>query len=113
MQAEDVVFGTVHGRRGLRQLRAHPVRDLAPLRPGRGVVGLGKGRGDDGPDDPTAALAGMGRGIALEMHPTALPRGGAHARRGGLDALVCVADHELHARQAAAHEITQEVRPEG
>ena len=45
---EDVFLGSVHEGRELGQLRAHLVRDLAPLRLGRRVVGLGKGGGDEG-----------------------------------------------------------------
>ncbi|MPL74755.1 hypothetical protein SDC9_20572 [bioreactor metagenome] len=69
------------------------------------MVGLGKGRGNRGRDHPAAALAGMGERIALEMHSAALPGGGQHPRRGRLDALVRIADHQLHAGDAAADKI--------
>ena len=36
---------------------------------------LGKSGGDESGDDATTALAGMGHGISLKMHPAALPSG--------------------------------------
>jgi hypothetical protein len=47
-----------------------------------------------------------------EMHGTALPRAGQDASDRGLQPLVVVGDHELHAVQAAGPERAQELRPE-
>ena len=110
---KDVLLSAVHEGRKPGQLAPHLVGHEAPLRAGCGVVRLGKGGGDEGRDHSPAALAGMGQSIPLKMHPTALPRGGEHTGGGGLDALMRIADHQLHARQAAAHEIAQELGPEG
>ena len=77
------------------------------------MLGLGEGRGDKGRDDPAAALAGMGERIALEMNPAALSGGRQHPRRGRLNALMRIADHQLHTAEAAAHEVAQKLCPEG
>jgi hypothetical protein len=58
---------------------------------------LGKRGGDEGRDDAPAALAGMSRRVAHEVHPAAQPGGAEHPRDGRLDALVRVGDHQLHA----------------
>jgi hypothetical protein len=73
---EDVFLCAVHERRELRQLRAHLIRDLAPLGLGRRVVGLGKGRGDESRDRRIGILrwlvrfAGLG-GVVLMVLPAA------------------------------------------
>ncbi len=46
------------------------------------------------------------------MHSAALPGGRQHPRRGRLDALMRVRDHQLHAREATADKITQKRGPE-
>ena len=58
---------------------------------GLGVV-LGEGGGDEGGDHPPAVLAGMGQGVAHEVHPAALPGGVQHLGDGGLDALMGIGD---------------------
>ena len=49
---------------------------------------------------------------ALEMDTAALPGGGEHPGRRRLDTFMRIADHELHAAEAAAHEAAQELGPE-
>ena len=58
-------------------------------------------------------LPAWGEGVPLEVHPAALPSRVQDTRGGGLDALVCVADDELHAAQTAPDELAEDVRPEG
>ena len=97
----------------LGQFGAQLVGDLAPLLArGLGVV-LGEGGGDESGDDAAAALAGMGQGVAHEVHAAALPGGAQHFGDGRLDALVGVGDHQLDAAQAAPRELAQELGPEG
>lgn len=77
------------------------------------MVGLGKGRGDEGGDHAAAVLAGMGERIVLEVDAAALPGRGQDPSGGSLDALMRIADHKLHAAEATADEVTQELGPEG
>lgn len=76
------------------------------------MVRLGEGSGDEGGEHPTAALASMCKSVALEVDAAAPPGGGEHPRSRGLDTLMRVADHQLHAAEATAHEIAEEVGPE-
>lgn len=64
---QDVLLGRVHERGQLRELAAHLIRHKPPPGLRRRMVGLGKGRGDEGRDHPAAVLAGMGERIALEV----------------------------------------------
>lgn len=57
----------------LRQLGSHLIRHQPPL--SRGVVWLGEGGGDEGRDHPAAVLAGMAKGIALEVDTASLLAG--------------------------------------
>jgi hypothetical protein len=59
-----------------------------------------EGGGDEGGDDATAALAGMGERIAQEVDAAAPPAGVRHLGDGGLQTFMRVGDHELHAAQA-------------
>jgi len=54
----------------------------------------------------------MGQDIPLEVHAAALPAGIEDAGDGRLDALMGIADDELHPTQAAPHQVSQEARPE-
>lgn len=47
------------------------------------------------------------------MPNAALPGRGQDPGGGGLDALMRIADHQLHAPEATADEVTQELGPEG
>ena len=98
---EHVGLGFIHQRGELGQLGAQLIGDLAPLLACRRGVVLGERGGDEGGDDAAAALAGMGEGIAHEVDPAALPGRVQHLGDRGLDALMGVGDHELHAAQAA------------
>ena len=71
------------------------------------------GGGDEGGHHAAAVLAGRGRRVPLKTHAAPLPGRGRDARRGGLDALVGVADHQLHAGQAPANEVARDLDPEG
>lgn len=66
------MFGLVHQGGQFRHLGPDLVGQCAP--PGAGGRGslLREGGGDEGGDD-APALAGMGKGIALEVYATALP----------------------------------------
>ena len=74
---------------------------------GRGVV-LGEGGGDEGGNDASAALAGMGERVAEEVNPAALPARVHHLGDCRLDAFVGVGDDELDAAKAAPPELAQE-----
>lgn len=102
---QHVLLGSIHERGEFRQLASHLVSDQAPLDLGGRVVGLGEGGGDEGGHHPAAVLAGMGERIPLKMHAAPLPGRGQDPRRGGLDTLVRVTDHQFHAAQPTAHEI--------
>ena len=88
------------------------VGDGAPL--GAGGLGrlLGEGGGDEGRDDPAAALAGMGQHVPHEVDATALPGGRQHLGDGGLQAFMGIGDDELDATQAATGQLAQELRPD-
>ena len=65
---EDVGLGFVEEAGKLRQLGPELIGDLAPLGSrGLGIV-LGKGGADEGRDDATALLAGMGQHVAHEVY---------------------------------------------
>ena len=55
----------------------------------------------------------MGQQVAGEVHAAALPCGAEDPGRGGLQALVVVGDHQLHAAQPAPGQRAQELGPEG
>jgi hypothetical protein len=74
---------------------------------------MGVGGGDEGGDDAPAAPAGVGEHVPCEMNPAALPGGAQDLGSRGLDALMGVRDHQLHAAQAAPGELAQEPGPEG
>lgn len=64
---------------------------------------------------PTPSIqlfAGIGKRASLEMDAAALPSGGEHPRRRGLDAFIRIQDHQLHAAETAANEVTEELSPE-
>ena len=88
-------------------------RPALPLPLGGRVVGLNEGGGDEGGHHAAAVLAGMSQRVPLKTHAAPLPGRGRDPRRGGLDALVGVADHQLHAGQAPANEAARELDPEG
>ena len=58
------------------------------------------------------ALAGMGEGVAHEVHAAALPGGAEHPGDRRLQPLVGVGDDQLDAAQAAAGQALEEARPE-
>ena len=98
---EDVVLGFVHENCQLGDLGPELVGDLTPLDLRAVGVLLGEGGGDEGGDDAPALAAGMGQQVAGEVHAAALPCGAEDPGRGGLQALVVVGDHQLHAAQPA------------
>lgn len=58
-----------------------------------------------------AVHTGMRQGVILD--PTSLPARVQHTGCGGLDALVCVAGHQLHVPQTPPHKAADQVGPEG
>ncbi len=110
---EDVLLGAFHQRGELGHLGAELVGHRAPLGVGGGCVLLGVGGADPGRDDAALRLACVGQRIAGEVDAAALPGGAQHLRHGGLQALMCVGDDELHARQAAPLQAAEEIQPEG
>ena len=99
---EDVVLGFVHQGGELGDLGPELVGDLTPLDLRAVGVLLGEGGGDEGGDDALRpwrpAWASRLRG---EVHAASLPGGAEDPGRGGLQALVVVGDHQLHAAQPA------------
>ena len=57
--------------------------------------------------------ADPGKQVAGEVHAASLPGGAEDPGRGGLQALVVVGDHQLHAAQPAPGQRAQELSPEG
>jgi hypothetical protein len=55
----------------------------------------------------------MGQEIAHQMHAAALPGGMQHPGDCGLQSFMGIGDHQLHAAQATARELAQELGPEG
>ena len=94
---QHVLLGAIHHPGKFGDTGPQLVGDLAPLPLG----GLGRflrvGRGDEGRDDPAAALAGVRHGVAGKVHTAALPGGAEHARYRRLDAFMGVRDDELDA----------------
>ena len=80
------MFGPVHDRCQLRHLRPDLVGDGAPLGAGGLSRVRGEGRGDEGGDDPAAALAGVCQDIALQVHTADDQRGRLIGRtKGGMN----------------------------
>lgn len=106
------MLGVIHERGQLRHFGPDLIGDGTPL--GAGGLGcvLGESGGDEGRDHPSTALPGMGKGIALEVDAAALPCGAENLGDGGLDALMGVRDHQLHAPQPTPGEFTQELGPD-
>lgn len=63
------------------------------------------------PARPAPALASMGQGVALEVDAAALPSGAENLRDGGFDALMSIADDQLHAPQAPPRQLAEELSP--
>ena len=76
---EDVLLGLVQKGGELGQPGAHLIGHLAPRGLGGAGVVLSKRGGDEGRDDAPAALAGMGEGVAQEVHPRVRPQAGPRA----------------------------------
>lgn len=86
----------------LWQLGAELVGDVAPLRPDRLRIVLGKGGGDESGDDAPTALAGMSQGLAHEVDAATLPGDVEHLGDGSIDAFVSEGRTQLDAMRAAA-----------
>ena len=99
------MLGLVHDRAELRHLGPDLVGDGAPLGAG-GLAGvLRDGGGNEGGDDPSPALAGMGQGVPGQLPgwlADALTRRALDRRGGGLDAFARVRNHSLNPAQAGA-----------
>ena len=98
---DHIGLGLVRGGE-LWQLGAELVGDVAPLRPDRIGIVLGKGGGDESGDDAPTALAGMSQRVAREVDAATLPGDVEHLGDGGIDALVSVGHVQLDATRAAA-----------
>ena len=69
---EDIGLGVVHQRRQLGHPRPQLIGDLAPLLARCIGIVLRKGGADPGGDDPALGLAGVGHGVAHEVHAASL-----------------------------------------
>src|SRR6478736_5916543 len=67
----------------------------------------------EGRSDPAAVAPGMGEQVAHQMHAAALPGGMEYFGDRGLQSLVGIGDHQLHAAQPTASKLAQEFGPEG
>ncbi len=76
------------------------VGDVAPLRPDRLGIALGKGGGDESGDDALTALAGMSHRVAHEVDAATPPGDVEHLGDGSIDALVSVGHAQLATRAA-------------
>ena len=86
-KSQHVGFGLVHQGGQLGDLGSDLIGDLTPLAPRGFGIFLGKRGGDEGGDDTTTLLAGVGRHIAHEVHAAALPGGVQHLGHRRLEAL--------------------------
>lgn len=73
---------------------------------------LGQGSRDEGGDDPAPTRSGMGQHDAREVDAAALQAGAKDFRDGGVDALVCARDHQIHVPQAVSDQFAQERDPD-
>jgi hypothetical protein len=109
---QHVSLGFIHERGEFGHTRSGLIGHLAPLLGrGSGIV-LREGGADPGGDDAALGLAGIGQGIAHEVHAATLPGGAEHLGDGGLEAFMGVGDYQLHATQTAPGEAAQELHPE-
>ena len=106
------MLGLVHEFCDIAEPLTQAVGDLTPAGMGLVAVGLSEDGLYHGADHRLVGLAHAGQQIALEMHAAALPPGAQDLACGGLQALMGVADHQLHAPQAASGQRTQEIGPE-
>ena len=77
------------------------------------LASMGEGGGDEGGHHPPTVLAGMGQGVAGEVHPAALPGGMEQLGDGRLEAIVGVGNDQFDATETALPELAQEGGPEG
>jgi hypothetical protein len=91
--SEDVGLGLVHEPCQAIDVWAQLVGDAAPLSTGGLSIILRKRRGDEGRDDAATALAGVGQGVAHEVHPAALPACGEDHRSSAGDRSDLCAEH--------------------
>lgn len=107
----DVRLGPIRHFSRLAYLGSEPVGHLAP--PSLGGLGIppDKGGGDEGGDDLPTLLAGVGREVAHEVHPAALPGRIEDPGGSGLEAVAVVGDHRLDAAQATPGEAAREPGP--
>ena len=93
---------------------ADAVRIVDDEAPSADRVILGEGGSDEGRDHRALGLAGVGERVPHDVDAAALPVAGEHPGHGGsVDAFVGVADHHLHAPQAAPGQLAQKLDPEG
>jgi hypothetical protein len=87
---QHVGFGIIHQGGEFADARPQLIGDLAPLFAGVGGIVLRECGADSGRHDASLRLAGMGHGVAHEVHAAALPGGAEHPRDGGFEALMGV-----------------------
>lgn len=110
---EHVLLGSVHAGAKLRPSGAELVGDVTPGLGSGGMIGLEEDLPDRGGNDGVLALRHVRQRVAHEVDTAALPGGADDACDGGLQTLVGVGDHQLHAFEAPPDEVAQESRPEG
>jgi hypothetical protein len=112
VEGQDVVLGALHQGNDLGELalqRGHrfgePVARLVE------TVGV-EDRADQRRQQAVLVAACVPQAVAQEVHGAALPRRAEHLGDRVLQALVGIADDQLHADQAARDEVPEEVGPE-
>jgi len=75
-----------------------------PVRPGTCIFCFCDARGC-----ASAGLVRMGQDVAHEVDAAALPCGAKHPSDSGLNALIGIGDHQLHASEASAGQLAQEL----
>jgi hypothetical protein len=104
--------GSLHELRDIPEPVAEVAGHLAPAGMGLVAVLLGENGFHNGSDHGLVGLAHAGQKVALEVNPASLPACAKDFACGGLQALMGVADHHLHAPQAAPGQGAEEVGPE-
>jgi hypothetical protein len=96
-ECQNIVLGLIHHRGQFGKLFAQLVGDDAPLRAGRFGCFLCEDGADKGQNHLALPFAGIGQGVAHEMHAATLPRRFEYLGDRGFEAGVRVGNHEFHA----------------
>src|ERR1700745_1576903 len=111
---QHLVLGVIQQLCHTWKALAELVGDAAPLLASSGGIRLDKDRADRRSDHSLGTLGHQTQHIPHEMRSATLPaRSLNHRGDGSLEALVTVADDQLHPGQATCHQCPEEPEPEG